>query len=152
MLRALLFSILILSSGSSLANLRGSPDEAKALAESAANYLLHAFDRRVALGEMTPPEPRFVDRDLYVFVLDLEGNLLAHGDNPKIVGKNLSKLKDVDGQLIVKNAINTAINKRAGWTPQYRFPDPISKKLGVKQSYVILVEGMVVGVGFFVDS
>ena len=61
-------------------------------------------------------------------------------------------MKDADGQLIALNAVRTALDKRAGWTPQYRFDDPITKKLGVKQSYVILVEGMVVGVGFYVDS
>ncbi|MEM7208710.1 MAG: cache domain-containing protein [Pseudomonadota bacterium] len=152
MLRALTLLMFFATSTANAVELRGSPDEARALAESAAEFLLQADDRHAALREMTSPQQRFVDRDLYVFVLDLDINLLAHGANPRIVGKNLAKMKDADGQLISVNAVNTALDKQAGWTPRYRFPDPITKRLGVKQSYVILVEELVVGVGFYVDS
>jgi len=42
-----------------------------------------------AYAEMTAPSKTFVDRDLYLVVYDMSGKCLAHGQNPKQVGKDL---------------------------------------------------------------
>ena len=132
---------------------RGSPEEARVLAERAARVLeASGSDRDQVLERFIAPSTEFVDRDLYVFVLDLEGTLHAHGDNARLVGKSMIKLKDIRGQYIARNAIDTAIRNQAGWTPEYHFPGPISRKIGVKQSYVIKVGDLVVGVGFYKPS
>jgi hypothetical protein len=38
---------------------------------------------------ITNKDPQFIDRDLYLVVYGLDGRCLAHGANPKQVGKDL---------------------------------------------------------------
>ncbi len=40
-------------------------------------------------SEINSPKGPFIDRDLYVFVYDLNGKVMAHRQNPKMIGKEL---------------------------------------------------------------
>lgn len=51
---------------------------------------------------------KFVDRDLNIAVPTTDGTTLAHGVNPKLIGKNLIAVPDVDGKLFVKEMIDKA--------------------------------------------
>jgi signal transduction histidine kinase len=46
----------------------------------------------------------FTDRDIYVVVYGLDGKVLAHGANEKLIGQNLMEAKDPDGKLLSRNA------------------------------------------------
>jgi signal transduction histidine kinase len=78
---------------------------------------------------------KFVDRDLYLVVYGLDGRCLAHGANEKQVGKDLIELTDVDGKYFVKDRIAMVKAKPAGDWQEYKFTNPVSKKIEPKVMY-----------------
>ncbi len=78
---------------------------------------------------------KFVDRDLYLVVYGLDGKCLAHGANDKQVGKDLIELTDVDGKYFVKDRITMVKAKPTGDWQEYKFTNPVSKKIEPKIMY-----------------
>jgi signal transduction histidine kinase len=76
----------------------------------------------------------FVDRDLYVVVYGLDGKVLAHGANEKLIGQNLMEAKDPDGKMFVKERTEMARAQPEFWQ-DYKFADPLTKKVEPKQMY-----------------
>lgn len=74
------------------------------------------------------------DRDLYVVVYALDGKVMAHGQNPKMVGKDLIDMKDPDGKPFVRERVDLAKSKGKFWQ-DYKFTDPVTKKVLPKQMY-----------------
>jgi hypothetical protein len=120
----------------------GTPEEAKALAEEAAAHY-KKVGREKALADFNDKQGKFVKKDLYIFVIDTDGNTLAHGDNPKLIGKNLLEVKDLNGVYFFKEFIKTAKDGEGkGWVT-YQWPHPDTKKPRAKASYIIRVEDKV---------
>lgn len=141
---------LLLASCCAYAAEKGTADEAVALVKKAAAYLT-ANGKEKAFAEFNNSSGQFVMKDLYIFVYATngEGTNLAHGANPKMVGKNLLELKDADGVFIVKEFIKTANSKTGkGWV-DYKWPNPVTKALEAKSSYVEKVGDVVIGCGIY---
>ena len=81
------------------------------------------------------PGGAFKDRDMYIWVYDFEGRNLAHGFNPKMVGKLMPDLKDVDGKEIIKEQIAVVKTKGSGWYGPFKFSNPVSKKIETKRAF-----------------
>ena len=47
-----------------------------------------------AVKQVNDKSGPFVWKDTYVYIMDLEANIVAHGPQPKFIGKNLMGLKD----------------------------------------------------------
>ncbi|OWW18856.1 cache domain-containing protein [Noviherbaspirillum denitrificans] len=139
-------SALLFSHGA-LAAERGSAEEATALTKKAIAYL-KANGKEKAFAEFNNPNGQFKDRDLYIFVFDLNGKTLAHGTNPKLLDKNLLDLKDADGKLFVKEFVDVAKGKGKGWI-DYKWPHPATKAIEAKSTYVEKVDDMLVGCGIY---
>ncbi len=77
----------------------------------------------------------FTDRDLYLVVYGLDGKCLAHGANPKQIGRDLMDLTDVDGKYFVKERVALAKSKPAGFWQEYKFTNPVTKKVEPKVMY-----------------
>lgn len=91
---------------------------------------------------------KFKDRDLYPFVYTLDGtDCVAHGANAALVGKNLINLKDQDGKLLIQELSATA-KKGGGWV-DYKWPNPVTKLIDAKSSYVERMGDYFVGVGVY---
>jgi cytochrome c len=125
----------------------GSADEAKALVEKGAASI-KANGKEKAFTEFTEPKGKFVDRDLYIFVVDFNGLTLAHGQNAKLVGKDMSGLKDSDGELFIKKMIDLAKAKGSGWV-DYKWTNSVSKKIEPKSTYVQKVDDYFLGCGIY---
>jgi len=125
----------------------GTTAEAEALVKKAVQ-LIKADGRDKAFAEINNPKGKFVDRDLYVFVYDMEGKCVAHGFNSKMIGKDLVEMKDPDGKYFVKERIEICKTKGKGWQ-DYKFTDPLTKKLEPKSAYVERVENLIVGCGVY---
>lgn len=84
----------------------------------------------------------------YIFVYDLKGTIIAHGANPKLVGKNLMGLKDVKGNMFAAEFVAVAKDPGQGWV-EYWWPKKGSKTPEQKASYIKRVPGqdMLVGAG-----
>src|SRR5437868_11807147 len=57
--------------------------------------------------EVSNKAGKFIDRDLYVVVYQLDGKVLAHGSNEKFVGKDMSDAQDVSRQALRQGARRT---------------------------------------------
>lgn len=125
----------------------GTADQAKALVEKAA-ALLQAEGPDKAFAAFDDPHGAFVNGDLYIFVNKLDGTTVAHGTNPKLIGKNLINVKDADGKYFVKDITSLAETKGEGWV-DYKWSDPITHKIEPKSSFVKKVGDYVVGCGIY---
>jgi len=105
-------------------------------------------DRDKAFAEITGKNEKWIEGDLYPVVYDLQGKVLAHGQNAKQVGKDLIDLKDPDGKLFVKERVDLANSKGKFWQ-DYKFTDPITKKILPKQMYCEKLNSMVVCAGIY---
>ena len=91
----------------------------------------------------------FRDRDLYPFVYDLDGWSVAHGANPKMVGKLWISTKDQDGNYLIKEMLDITHGPGSGWV-DYKWPNPLSHKIQDKSAYVEkLGDRYFVGVGIY---
>lgn len=138
---------LLVISGLSLAADKGSKAEAETMVKKAIAYVKEVGKEK-ALAEISNPKGKFIDRDLYVFVYDMNGKVLAHGFNQKMIGKDLIDMKDPDGKLFVKERIEIAKTKGKGWQ-EYKFTDPKDKKIDDKTAYVEKYEDMILGCGAY---
>jgi len=125
----------------------GSADEAKAMVEKAVK-LLQAEGKDKAFAQFNDTAGAFVDRDLYVFVLNMEGTTVSHGANKALIGKSLLNLKDADGKAFIQEMLDTANKKGAGWV-DYKWPNPVTKKVEGKSSYIQKSGDVIVGVGIY---
>jgi signal transduction histidine kinase len=91
-------------------------------------------NRSATLAEITAKNPKWIDRDLYPVVYDTNGTVQAHGQNDKMVGKDLIDFKDPDGKLFVRERVDLAKSKGKFWQ-DYKFTDPLTKKVLPKQAY-----------------
>jgi signal transduction histidine kinase len=132
-----------------LAAERGAPAEAEALVRKA-GALIKSAGAEKAFEEITNGKA-FKDRDLYVFVYDLNGKCLAHGANAKLVGKDLIGLKDPDGKPLVKILVDVAKDKGQGWTETVKFRNPVTDKIQTRVNYIERVGDFAVGSGVFKD-
>jgi cytochrome c len=128
---------------------KGSKVEAEAMVKKAVAYIKEVGKDK-ALAEFSNPKGKFIDRDLYVFVYDMNGKVLAHGFNQKMIGKVLIDMKDPDGKAFVKERIEIAKTKGKGWQ-DYKFTDPKDKKIDNKTAYIEKYEDMIVGCGAYKD-
>jgi cytochrome c len=128
---------------------RGTRDEAIALVKKAAAYL-KANGKEKAYAEFSNPKGAFVDRDLYVFVYNLNGDGInrAHGANSKLIGRNLLDLKDADGTAIIHGFLDIANKKGSGWF-DYKWPNPVNGAVESKSTYVERVDDVFIGCGIY---
>lgn len=145
-------------------------DECVALCKDAANFI-NEKGLDAAIAEIGNKEGKFVTKNTYVFLMDLEGNELAHpihamtGSPFSAVtasGRNVLKLfdiKDTNGKLFVQEYIKVAKTRGEGWV-EYMYPKPEElkkpipreeKKSSKKISYIYRVPGkdLVVIAGYF---
>jgi len=101
-----------------------------------------------AHAEFTNKAGAFTDRDLYLVVYGLDGVVRAHGANDKMVGKNLMEMKDIDGKPFVRERVELAQSKGTFWQ-DYKFSNPVSKKIEPKQMYCERVDDAVVCGGVY---
>jgi signal transduction histidine kinase len=110
-----------------------------------------------AFADFRASGSRWRQGEMYIFVLDPEGNMLVHPD-PVLEGKNDIDLKDINGKPIIKGLIAAATtlpSKPAGWY-HYEWPAPGGLLPRWKSSYVRLVvapssKSYVVGAGMYND-
>jgi signal transduction histidine kinase len=134
-----------LAAAAAFASSFATPEEAKAMAERAAAHLEAHGPEKSFEAFNSKNDASFHDRDLYVFVFDASGKVLAHGANALLVDKNMAALKDVDGKPFVQETIAV---KDAAWV-DYKWQNPQTKAVEAKTTYVVRAGQYVVGVGAY---
>ena len=133
---------------SAFAQERGTKDEAKALLDAAISHIKKA-GVETAYKDFSTDKANWTRKDLYVFAMDLNGKMLAHGANEKLIGRDLINLKDSSGKTFVADMI--AVAKKGGGWVDYEWADPQTKKVDGKSSLVKLTPAgdNYVGVGVY---
>ena len=109
-------------------------DDAVAMVKKGVAYI-KANGKDKGFAEITRRDSKdFHDRDLYLAVHKLDGTCVAHGTNEKMVGKNFIDMKDIDGKEYIKERVDFGKTKATFWT-DYKFVNPVSKKIEPKTAY-----------------
>jgi cytochrome c len=81
----------------------------------------------------------FVWKDTYVFLMDLDGKMLAHPIKPELTkNDNLLQVADTDGKPLFVEFIKVAGSQGQGWV-DYMWPKPGEDKPAAKSSYILRV-------------
>ena len=129
---------------------RGTPEQAKALAKKAAQYVSQVGTKK-AFSAFTN-DPAWHDGDLFVYAYDFKGICVANGGVKALVGKDMSQATDpISGDKIVASQIARATGKGEGWHEDH-FSNPATKKIEPKKTYIIRVGNYYLGVGAYVGS
>lgn len=145
LLAALILPVLCLS----LAAQDATPAEAESLVKEAIAFA-KASGKEAAFKEITKVGGRFHRHggELYVFVYDMEGKVVAHGQGASKVGVNQFKAKDPDGVEFVQDRLKLAKTKGKGWH-DYKYLNPKDGKKEPKTSYIEVWDNLIFGAGIY---
>ncbi len=143
----LAFCFTIGITGASFGAERATAKEAEAMVKKAAAYI-KANGKEKAFAEFNNHKGKFTDKDLYITIYDLNGKCLAHGQNIKMVGKDMIELKDSDGKYFIKDRVEIAKAKGKAWQ-DYKFTNPLSKSIEHKSTYFEKHEDLIVAGGIY---
>jgi signal transduction histidine kinase len=118
---------------------RGTKEEATAMVEKAVALIKSAGADAAAKEFMT--DAKWKSKDLYISMYRIKDQkcvVVAHGINEKLVGKDITDLKDADDKFFIRDAIGLAA--KGGWV-DYKWPDPATKKVNPKSSFIKGVPG-----------
>jgi len=127
----------------------GLADEAKVMVEKAIAHV-KTVGAEKAYADFSTPGGSFTKGELYVFVIDMNSSVLAHGGTPKMVGKSLAEMRTADGKLLVKEFIDVVNAKGEGWV-DYKWNNPETKKIQDKSTFIKKIPGAnaFAGCGFY---
>lgn len=146
---ALLAGFIVCAAQATWAAPKGTADEAVAMTKRAVAMIKADGKDKAFAAISDPANASFHDRDLYIYVYDMNGVTLAHGNNPKMVGKNLIDLKDNEGKAVIRALIATAGSKEGrGWV-DFKWPNPTTKVVEQKSGYIEKIDNMIVGSGIY---
>jgi len=129
---------------------RAKPEEAKAMLAKAVAHIKSAGQDKAFADFMAKSGP-WVDRDLYVTVYDMNGKTLAHGANPRLVGKDNINLQDANGKFHIKERLEIVKAKGKG-QQEFAFLNPVSKQIEPKVMYFERTGDVIVACGAYKPS
>jgi TRAP-type uncharacterized transport system substrate-binding protein len=125
----------------------GTRDEAVAMVRRVQDkYKKEGLD--ATMKAITAKTREFHDRDLYTWVLDFEGKLLAHGGNPDLVGKNIYDMKDQNGKFFIREFVDQCRRLGHGWS-DYRWVNQQKHVVEDKSSYTERMGDYCIGSGVY---
>jgi len=130
-----------------------SRDDAKALVKEAVQYLAkNGRDKLVA--EVAGPKGLFhfqagQKKDLYIFVYDEKGTVVAHGVRLELMGKNRWESKDPDGKPWIQEWTRLVHEKGSGWIEYKELNPAAGNKVMAKASFVELKDHLIIGCGIY---
>jgi cytochrome c len=124
-----------------------SQEEAKAWVQKALAFYKKA-GKAIAMAEFTNPKGPFIEDEMYVFVLNLKGTMLAHGVNEKYIGQDFIEVKDSDGRSFIREIVEVANTKGSGFV-DYKWYNPVTKEDLVKHVYFEKVDDVIICSGVY---
>ena len=122
-------------------------DLAVSLVDKAAAFV-QAQGKEKGLAEISTAKGQFDKGEVYVFAYDLQGVIVAHPKNAKLIGKNLLEVSDPDGKFFRKEIQEVAKTKGTGWV-DYKYTNPESKKVEHKTTYLKKAGELIICCGIY---
>ena len=116
---------------------KATQDEIKALVVKAADLVAAKGIDEAAKAFTTEGEFKF--GEVYINVIDTQGNWVVFPPKPENKGKSVLNFIDEDGKELGKDILNTGL-KGEGWT-EYRWKNPATNTIQPKITYVKKVPG-----------
>jgi methyl-accepting chemotaxis protein len=116
---------------------QGSADEARVLVERGMARLREAGWQQAA-REFNAAHNAFVDRDLYLFVLDSVGRYHVHSAKPELVGQTVYQTQVVDPASFMERSI-ALVAQGPGWL-EYTAMHPVTGDATSKASYMVPID------------
>lgn len=141
-------AVLLVFAGTALAEERtnATTKEAEMMVHKAV-ALLKKEGPEKALATFNDAKGPFTYLDLYVWVMDLDGKVLAHGKNPAFVGRN--DTKDAKGKYgFAAKVLEVGKGPGKGWL-EYSIENPVTHQVEPKVAYIERVDDMIVICGAF---
>ncbi len=132
--------------GATLAFAASTKEDAVAMVKNAVN-LIKTQGPEKAYAEFNNGG-QYAKGELYVMVRTLDGLVLAHATNPKLVGKNLIDEQDVDGKYFSRD-LGELGRKQASFWYDFKFVNPESKKIQTKDMYCESLNQTIVCTGVY---
>jgi signal transduction histidine kinase len=132
--------------GATLAFAQAKPDDAQAWVKKGVEFY-KANGKDKAMAAFNDPKGQFVKEDLYIYVLDLNGKMLAH-PNASLVGQDFMVKKDADGKLFAVDMVKMAKEKGSGWV-DYKWDNPVKKCVDPKTVYFEKVDDVIIASGAY---
>jgi len=122
-------------------------DQAKVMVEEAVAFF-NANGKQKTLTEISTPKGKWVKGELYVFAYDLNGVVVAHPINPKLIGKNLIDVPDAAGKTFRKDIAEVARTKGTGWV-DYKYKNPSTNKIEDKSTFLMKAGDVIICCGTY---
>jgi cytochrome c len=101
-----------------------------------------------AFRQIMDPAGGFIKGELYVFVINKKGTIVANGAAPGSVGSNTLLSRDQNGRYFIQEILQQAFANGKGWT-KYHWFSPCTGKMAEKVVYFKRAGAFVVGAGFY---
>jgi cytochrome c len=123
------------------------PADAIAIVEKGLAYV-QKNGKDALIKEINNKNADFIKGDIYLYVRAMDGTILAHPVNPKLIGKNLITLPDGNGKLFRKEIVELAQAKGKGWV-DYRYNNPVTKEMEDKSTYIVRSGDVILEAGIY---
>lgn len=152
-LNVLIIATLVLFSTQAFAVERATTEECVLKTHEAA-AIINARGLEESIKLLADPKGPFVWKDSYVFLMDLNGKMLAHPMQPELTQNEHVLLQtDAKDKAIFVHFVNIARDPGQGWV-DYMWPKPGKKSPSKKITYIYRVpsKNLLVGAGVYVGG
>ena len=107
--------------------------------------------RERVYAEIADPNGGYRHGEHYVWAVDMNGVILAAGNDPRRVGVNIIDQTDVDGRQFTREMIQLCRTRGKGWT-EYRWVNPRTGRVEPKSNYFELCDEAIVVSGIYKEE
>ncbi|MGB7481153.1 MAG: methyl-accepting chemotaxis protein, partial [Burkholderiaceae bacterium] len=126
----------------------GNADDAVRIVKKAVDFMQRHGQARM-LEQVNQSDARFRDRDLYLSVYDVDSaQVAAHATNPRLLGTDITTVKDTDGRFFVKEMAAIADRDGTGWI-DYKWNHPLTGETLVKSAFFQKVGKLIIACGCY---
>jgi len=104
--------------------------------------------KEALIKEINAKNPDYVQGELYLYMRAVDGTVVAHPVNAKLVGKNMITLPDAEGKFFRKEIIDRAQSEGKGWV-DYSYNNPVSKVIEKKSTYFVRSGDVILEAGIY---
>lgn len=112
---------------------RKSIDAAKYWVSTAVSYY-RAQEKEKSLVAFSNPKGQFSSGDMYVFALNLDGIIIAHGADKRYIGRNFMEISNSKGEKYFQDVIST-VNQKGHGIVEYWWTNPSTQRVEPKNVY-----------------
>jgi cytochrome c len=122
-------------------------DAAKILVSKAVSYYkMHGKEK--SLAEFSNPKGLYREDEIYIFVMTLDGIVIAHGTDDKLIGRDLIEISDDNGIRYFQEVVEIANSVGSG-VMEYWWINPSTKHREPKILYFERVDDIIICSGVY---